>query len=82
MSDSNNNLNSKLTDTTDISKPWDKDNQAWWDWYVGLADNGDKKNEIINADPLPDVAIPSDDEVILELAKPYNLTNDQIKFFC
>ncbi len=45
MSNSNNNLNSKLTDTTDISKPWDKDNQAWWDWYVSLADNGDKKNE-------------------------------------
>ena len=18
---------------------WDKDNQAWWDWYVSLADN-------------------------------------------
>ena len=71
MSNSNNNLNSKLTDATDISKPWDKDNQAWWDWYDSLADNDDKKNEIVNADPLPDIAIPSDDEVILELAKPY-----------
>ena len=20
-------------------KSWDKDNQAWWDWYVTLADN-------------------------------------------
>ena len=47
MSKSNTNLNSKLTDATDISKPWDKDNQAWWDWYVSLANNDDKKNEII-----------------------------------
>ena len=39
-----------------------------------------KKNEIINADPLPDIIIPSDDEVISELAKPYHLTNDQIDF--
>ena len=21
------------------NKAWDKDNQAWWDWYVTLADN-------------------------------------------
>ena len=81
MSKSNTNLNSKLTDATDISNPWDKDNQAWWDWYVSLADNDDKENEIINADPLPDIKIPSDDEVISELAKPYHLTNDQIDFF-
>ena len=81
MSKSNTNLNSKLTDATDISKPWDKDNQAWWDWYVSLADNDDKENEIIIADPLPDITIPSDDEVILELAKPYHLTNYQIDFF-
>ena len=39
------------------------------------------QDEIINADPLPDITIPSDDEVILELAEPYHLTNDQINFF-
>ena len=71
MKNSHKNLNPKLTDASDISKPWDKDNQAWWDWYVSLADNDVKKDEIINADPLPDIAIPSDDEVISELAKPY-----------
>ena len=28
---------------------WDKDNQAWWDWYVSLADNTDsnKKDGLI-----------------------------------
>ena len=73
-------LNSKISDATDISKPWDKDNQAWWDWYVGLADNDFKKDPIIAAEPLPDVTIPSDDEV-LELIETYPLTNDQKAFF-
>ena len=81
MTKSDNNFNSKISDATDISKPWDKDNQAWWDWYVSLADNDIKKDEIINADPLPEIEIPSDDEVISQLAKPYHLTNDQIDFF-
>ena len=70
-------LNSKISDATDISKPWDKDNQAWWDWYVGLADNDFKKDPIIAAEPLPDVTIPSDDEVLSELIETYPLTNDQ-----
>ena len=81
MIKSNNNLNSKIFDASDISKPWDKDNQAWWDWYVTLADNNDKKQKIINANPLPNIVIPNDDEVLSELNEPYDLTNDQIKFF-
>ena len=81
MTNSNNNFNSKKSDATDISKPWDKDNQAWWDWYVSLADNDIKENKIINTDPLPNIAIPSDDEVISELTEPYHLTNKQIDFF-
>ena len=76
-----NKLNSKKSDTTDISKPWDKDNQAWWDWYVGLADNDKKKDPIINAEPLPNVAIPTDDEVVSELTEVYPLKNEQIDFF-
>ena len=74
-------LISNNSDITDISKPWDKDNQAWWDWYVGLADNDIKKDPIITADPLPNVTIPSDDEVLSELTKTYHLTNDQKAFF-
>ena len=46
-------LNSKTTDATDISKPWDKDNQAWWDWYVSLAENDVKEDTLIIAEPLP-----------------------------
>jgi len=81
MTNSNKNLNSKISNAADISKPWDKDNQAWWDWYISLADNNVKDGEVINADPLPNIKIPSDDEVISELAQPYHLTNDQIEFF-
>ena len=39
MRKSNKNFNPRMSDASDISKPWDKDNQAWWDWYVSLADN-------------------------------------------
>ena len=74
-------LNSKKSDATDISKPWDRDNQAWWDWYVGLADNKNTKYTIIKAKPLPNVRIPNDDDVKKELAETYPLTNDQIIFF-
>ena len=81
MDKQNKELHSEKTDSTDISKPWDKDNQAWWDWYVSLADNDKKKEPLILADPLPNIAIPSDDEVISELSKPYALTKDQIAFF-
>ena len=81
MTTSNKKLNPKIPDASDISKPWDKDNQAWWDWYVSLADNDGKQSKIINADPLPNIVIPSNDEVISELAEPYYLTNDQIDFF-
>ena len=73
--------NPKISDASDISKPWDKDNQAWWDWYVGLADNEIKKDPIISADPLPNITIPSDDEIVYELSKTYNLKNEQIDFF-
>ena len=24
----------------DVNQAWEQDNQAWWDWYVTLAENG------------------------------------------
>jgi len=81
MTEPHEKLDSETADATDISKPWDKDNQAWWDWYVSLAENDVKEDTLINAEPLPNIEIPSDDEVISELAEPYPLTNDQIAFF-
>jgi len=69
------------TSDTDVSQPWDKDNQAWWDWYVSLAENDGASAEIEPAPPMPDVAIPSDAEVIAELATPYRLSDDDVAFF-
>ncbi|MDR9427866.1 MAG: phytanoyl-CoA dioxygenase family protein [Salibaculum sp.] len=68
-------------DVTDVSQPWDQDNQAWWDWYVSLAANDGTEEEVLAAAPLPDVPIPTDDEVIAELAAPYPLTEGQVAFF-
>ena len=81
MKTSQDKLKSQKSDITDVSKPWNKDNQAWWDWYIGLADNKSTENKIIKAKPLPNVTIPSDDEVVSELANTYPLKNDQIIFF-
>ena len=25
------------------NKEWEQDNQAWWDWYITLAENNNKK---------------------------------------
>ncbi len=69
------------TPDTDVSRPWDKDNQAWWDWYVGLADNTGEITEFEPAAALPDVALPSDAEVVAELAEPYELSAADIDFF-
>jgi len=71
----------KTFDVTDISAAWDKDNQAWWDWYVSLAENTSKEDALLFAEPLPNIEIPTEDEVISELAEPYPLQNDQIAFF-
>ena len=66
---------------TDVSEPWDKDNQAWWDWYVSLAENEAADAPVVAAPAMPDVRIPSDEEVVAELAAPYALTGEQVAFF-
>ena len=69
------------TPDTDVSQPWDGDNQAWWDWYVSLADNDGEITEFESAPPLPDLPLPSDEAVRAELAEPYPLTDAEIDFF-
>jgi hypothetical protein len=69
------------SDLTDVSKAWDKDNQAWWDWYVSLADNDGEITDFEPAPPLPDIPLPDDATVIAELAEPYPLAQADIAFF-
>ena len=72
--------NSETLDT-DITQAWDQDNQAWWDWYVSLADNAGEPDVLEAAPPFPNVDIPSESEVMEELAAPYPLTNEQVERF-
>ncbi len=60
---------------TDVNQPWEQDNQAWWDWYVTLADNSDQKvSELSDVAPLPSIELPSDAEIAEEMRAPFVLT--------
>ena len=65
------------------SKTWDKDNQAWWDWYVTLADNSNSstKNTLLELPEPPKIKDSSTIDIKQELTKPYNLTTNDIKTF-
>lgn len=65
----------------DVDQAWEQDNQAWWDWYVSLAENDKAPAELVAVEPLPDVSLPSDDDLDAELSEPYPLTGDQASFF-
>ncbi|MEL7050087.1 MAG: snoK, partial [Pseudomonadota bacterium] len=55
-----------------IDQPWEQDNQAWWDWYVSLADNdADHATSRVDVPDLPVVDLPADDVIIAQLREPY-----------
>ena len=64
--------------TEDLNQKWEQDNQAWWDWYVTLADNKRKGNETnyVDIPPIQHFDMPSDSELEDELSAPYNLTEE------
>ncbi|MEM6499659.1 MAG: phytanoyl-CoA dioxygenase family protein, partial [Pseudomonadota bacterium] len=64
-----------------INQSWEQDNQAWWDWYVSLADGEDDEGPLLELDPQPPVALPSDEELAAELTTPYDLSTDNVAFF-
>ena len=35
-------LKGKNATEVDVNQPWELDNQAWWDWYVTLAETDNK----------------------------------------
>ena len=55
----------------DVDHPWEDDNQAWWDWYVSLAENEQPGQPLVEVAPLPDIAPAGDAEVIAELRRPF-----------
>jgi len=79
--------NPHLSDTTaagtasDVAVEWDRGNDQWWDWYMSLADGPAPDGPLVDPpahDPGP---LPSDDEIVAELAVAYPLTDVQIDEF-
>ena len=79
--------NPHLSDTTaagaasDVAVEWDRGNDQWWDWYMSLADGPAPDGPLVDPpahDPGP---LPSDDEIVAELAVAYPLTDAQIDEF-
>ena len=67
---------------SDVNQPWEQDNQAWWDWYVTLADNsGHKAGDLLDVAPLPSVDLPSDSEIAEEMRLPFELTTQHQEDF-
>jgi len=65
------------------NKAWDKDNQAWWDWYVSLADNSDSsiKDALLELPEPAKIDYSSKIDLKQELSKPYKLTTQEINTF-
>ncbi|WP_209262379.1 phytanoyl-CoA dioxygenase family protein [Thiorhodococcus minor] len=76
---------------SDVDQPWEQDNQAWWDWYMTLADNSGEPApapERLASQPAASVADGLDAAADIdvasirgELSTPYALTPDQIDSF-
>ena len=62
----------------DLNQYWEQDNQAWWDWYVTLADNKgiDNTTKLVDIPSIQHFDMPSDNELEDELSTPYNLTEE------
>ena len=52
-----------------INQSWQQDNQAWWDWYVTLADNADQSDDssLVELPPIPNFDVGLDNEIEDEL---------------
>ena len=66
---------------TDINKAWDKDNQAWWDWYVSLANNPTTKQAFIKLPNPPQTKYSSIHELKKELSNPYKISKSDVQDF-
>ncbi len=69
----------------DVDQAWEQDNQAWWDWYVSLAEaqapHG--SDDCIEEGPMPSaLPTPADDRAVEDfLRTPYTLTEEHVHEF-
>ncbi|MFI5776829.1 phytanoyl-CoA dioxygenase family protein [Nocardia sp. NPDC051570] len=62
--------------------PWAGDDQAWWDWYMSLANNPPIDPVRVEPWPVrPQGGAASDQEVLVSLGTPYPLTGDAVEYF-
>ncbi|MEE2932100.1 MAG: phytanoyl-CoA dioxygenase family protein [Pseudomonadota bacterium] len=60
----------------DVNQPWEQDNQAWWDWYVTLAENIEEQPvELMPMSSVQVKDLPSDEAIIEELRTPFPLSS-------
>ena len=66
-----------------INQNWEQDNQAWWDWYVTLAENSNikYKSTKLNLPLVDDLVIPSFNKIKKELSSPYDLKEIHLDYF-
>ena len=65
----------------DVEVEWDRGNDQWWDWYMSLADGPGIDGPLVEPPPHDPGPLPSDDEVVTELAEPYPLTPAHVASF-
>ena len=66
-----------------VDEPWGDGNEAWWDWYLSLADDDGAPSELVALQPPEDPAagLPSLATLRDELATPYPLDDRQAMAF-
>jgi len=77
------NLSGKNAIDNSINQNWEQDNQAWWDWYVSLAENSNKKYKSIklNLPLVEDLVVPSFKKIKKELSTSYDLKEIHLDYF-
>ncbi len=65
----------------DIDQPWEQDNQAWWDWYVSLAENPTTVGPLRAIAHAPGDSAGGPQDVGPLLSAPYSISEDVIERF-
>lgn len=66
---------------SDVAVEWDRGNDQWWDWYMSLADGPAPDGPLTDPAPHDPGPLPSDDDLVAELAEAYPITEAQIASF-
>jgi ectoine hydroxylase-related dioxygenase (phytanoyl-CoA dioxygenase family) len=74
-------LSAEHAEQSGVDRQWEQSNEAWWDWYLSLADDDGAPTELVDLDPPEAVALPTIDELREELATPYALSSAQAEQF-